>query len=542
MPEQAAASSERRFGSVLGRTVGLNQALLSIVITLGLVIEFALGQLRIDATFLAGISCALAATIAAIAIPWSRVPVWISALLPALDIVAIALLRQSSPTSGFGLLWVFPAMWAAWAFGLAGALASSVVIAGIYWGFLLLGGVGTLSASALLLPSTIAAAAIITALMSARTRRQNRRLAVQSEALQAALARAEAQEALVIEVLDAVDFGVERVGGDGASMLANTAQRRRHGAEDGSARRFARDGVTEFEAGQDPVARARRGELVERELVWHGAPGDDRRAVEITSRRLGTEGSAERVIVSQDVTEQELALRAREDLVASVSHELRTPLTSIIGYVELATDVPGLPEAARRSLDVAGRNAERLLDLVADILTDGSTNRTGVQVRVEPERTEISEIVLAAVEAATPRAEEVGMTIVHPRVDPVFARADPRRLRQVLDNLLSNAVKYGRHDGGTIELSCGPEFGAARISVRDDGPGIPAHEVPHVFDRFFRSSLVRGGSTHGNGLGLSISREIVRAHGGEISVESVEGGGAHFVVRLPLDDGDADRR
>ncbi|MBO9578802.1 MAG: HAMP domain-containing histidine kinase [Microbacteriaceae bacterium] len=531
-----ATGRERWFGGALGGTVGLNQSLLAIVIVLGLAIELALGQLVTDGVFAAGVACALVATLAAVAIPWSRVPTWVSAFLPLFDIVAIALLRQSSPASGFGLLWIFPAMWAAWAFGLVGAIASSALIALIYWAFLastVLSGDGTLAASTLLLPLTVAAAAVVTALMAARGRRQNRLLAEQSHELQEALGRAETQERLVTEVLDAVDFGVERIALDGSATLTNPAQRRQHAAEQASARRFARDGATEFPEGEDPVTRARRGELIERELVWYGAPGEERRAVEVTSRRLGADGDAELVIVSQDVTEQELALRAREDLVASVSHELRTPLTSIIGYIDLASDVPALPDPARRSLDVANRNAERLLDLISDILADGSSNRTGVQIRVAPEPVDVAELVAAAAEAATPRAAEVGMTIDQQGIHPAPTEADPRRLRQVLDNLLSNAVKYGRH-GGRIELSCGIDRGTVRIAVRDDGPGIPAHELGSVFDRFFRSSLVRGGTMHGNGLGLSISRDIVRAHGGEISVESTEGRGTLFVVRLPL--------
>jgi signal transduction histidine kinase len=115
----------------------------------------------------------------------------------------------------------------------------------------------------------------------------------------------------------------------------------------------------------------------------------------------------------------------------------------------------------------------------------------------------------------------------------VSAFIDPARMRQVIDNLLSNAVKYGA-ERGRIEIGVTQNRDHVMLVVRDDGPGISAEEIPRLFDRFFRADAVRRTSTHGSGLGLSISRNIVRAHGGEITVKSAPGDGAAFVVRLPL--------
>ena len=138
----------------------------------------------------------------------------------------------------------------------------------------------------------------------------------------------------------------------------------------------------------------------------------------------------------------------------------------------------------------------------------------------------------AAVESAAPRAAERRITIDASGVEPTIAYIDPHRVRQVIDNLLSNAVKYG-HDGGNVAVGVTSDVDHAWLVVRDDGPGISAEEVPRLFERFFRSDAVRNTSTHGSGLGLGISRDIVRSHGGEITVQSTPGEGSTFIARLP---------
>jgi signal transduction histidine kinase len=293
--------------------------------------------------------------------------------------------------------------------------------------------------------------------------------------------------------------------------------------------------VTPLAVEQMPLARARRGELFEREHVWHGKPGSGRRALSVTSRALtDSEGMpAGGILVSQDITDEVTALRAREDLFASVSHELRTPLTSILGYLELVLDMSDLPPRARRGLDIAERNATRLLAMIADILTAADHAQDGVELSIIRENARIDEIVDAAIEAITARADERGMVLDTDAVERVSAFIDPARMRQVIDNLLSNAVKYGA-ERGRIEIGVTQNRDHVMLVVRDDGPGISAEEIPRLFDRFFRADAVRRTSTHGSGLGLSISRNIVRAHGGEITVKSAPGDGAAFVVRLPL--------
>ena len=209
-------------------------------------------------------------------------------------------------------------------------------------------------------------------------------------------------------------------------------------------------------------------------------------------------------------------LRARDDLVASVSHELRTPLTSIIGYLDLALDDPGIEAATRERLEVAARNATRLRELVSDILAMSASSRQGAQFDLVPAGTDVAPIARLSIESQAPRAADYGIRIDDTGVRSATAVVDPRRLRQVIDNLLSNAIKYNVR-GGTVSVETSADDASVFLSVSDDGPGISRTEQIRLFERFFRGDAVRNSSTHGSGLGLAISRDIVRAHGGEIT-------------------------
>lgn len=515
------------------RQIVIVQPLITVVAVLGILLELTANATVLVPSVAAGAGLFIFGTVLALAIPWDRIPIWWSAVLPALDILAIALVRQPTAQSGFGILWVFPVIWAAWSFGWVGAFASAASVCGIYFTLIALTFSGSVGAGSLILPLTVIGAAVLTAMVASRSDRQNRLLARQSAELRDALARAEEQEDLLSGLLDAVDFGVVRFDEQGREVRRNRAfSEQGESVRRSSMRLYAEDGVTALPHGRDPLSRARSGEVFERELVWYGAPGEERRAISMTSRAL--EGGV-LVLVTHDVTEQEFALRAREDLVAAVSHELRTPLTSIVGYIELARDAPGLPESAARNLDVASRNADRLLELVTDILSESTRTRSGVQLTIEPTRTDVTEVVRASVDDHRARAADSGIGIDVSGVRRVEAVVDPKRVRQIVDNLVSNAIKYGRR-GGHVEVRCDVDAGAVRIIVRDDGRGIPKAELGLIFDRFFRSEAVRGGPQHGYGLGLWISRDIARAHGGDISVESREGFGSTFTVRLPLGD------
>lgn len=521
------------------RATGINQLLMGLVALVATVV-MAVTSSILDVNLLsAGVVVVFLATGVAVAVPWNRLPAIAIAVLPAVDIVAIALLEMSSPASGFALLWVFPALWLASSFGLFGLIFGSVSVSAAFWISSVAVPSPAFRPTMVLVPLAIAAIAFAGYLTSRRSNAQRLLLSKQGEALKRTLDRARRQEVLVTEVLDAVDFGVVRIDADGTTPVANDAHARLQGVAGGdpaSARKlYGADGVTPLEAGDEPIARAREGETFESELIWYGAPGTRRRALSVTARRLrGTNAAGDgALVVFRDVTAEVSALRAREDLIASVSHELRTPLTSILGYLDLVLDTDDLPAPARGNLEVVERNANRLLTIVADILAASADARGGVALSFHREDTDLTAIVHAALEAIEAQADARNLTIDATAVERVSAWVDPVRIRQVVDNLLSNAVKYHR-DGGSITVSLTADIDDGWIVVRDDGPGIPADELPMLFDRFYRADAVRNTSTHGSGLGLAISQEIVRKQGGDITVRSVEGEGSTFTVRIPL--------
>jgi PAS domain S-box-containing protein len=225
--------------------------------------------------------------------------------------------------------------------------------------------------------------------------------------------------------------------------------------------------------------------------------------------------------------------RLKDEFFALVSHELRTPLTSIIGYLELVLEDPAdLSPDARRFLQVVERNTSRLHRLVGDLLFVAQVEAG--RLSLDRERVGLAQTVTDSVEAARPRAEELDVSL-RLRADAVGdCEGDPDRIGQMLDNLVSNALKF-TPAGGAVDVYLTERGGRALIEVRDSGVGIPADEQPRLFQRFFRSSTATARAIPGVGLGLTISRAIVDAHGGSIDFESEEGRGTTFRVELPLE-------
>jgi two-component system, OmpR family, phosphate regulon sensor histidine kinase PhoR len=520
------------------RAVLVNQSLLAGVVLIAALVTLSLSQVVDPVHFVVGVTMVFVTAVAAVLVPWKRLPPWAAGVLPIVDVVAIGFIRDSAPQAGTGLLWAFPAMWIGALFGVVGAIGTVVAVAGMVGVMTASDPTQNLSTSTFLLPLIIGALAVLSHLVTRRANAQRLLLEEQSRTLQRSVERARRQEDLVTEVLDAVDFGVIRITADGDLVVTNEAHARLLGSADlggDDLPAFAPDGQTPLSREHVPLARAREGDTFENELVWYSAPGENRRALSVTARALqdidGTPAGS--VIVSRDVTAEEQALRAREDLVASVSHELRTPLTSIVGYLELALDRPDLPDAVRRDLEVAERNAGRLLELVADILAMSTVSRHGVELALHPESVDVAQILEAAVEAVRPGASERRISVDTSDARAAVAEVDPHRIRQVLDNLLTNAVKYN-DDGGWVRAAVTTDRVHVWVTVSDDGPGISTAEQQLVFDRFYRSDAVRNSTTHGSGLGLSISRDIARAHGGDVFVASRPGEGATFTLRVPV--------
>ncbi len=527
-------------GRIRARTTTLNQLLLGAVVLLLAVVGIVRPFPGDRELFYLAVVLVFIATAAAIGVRWNSIPAYASAIVPVADITAIALMATASPESGFSFLYIFPAMWLAGSFGAAGLVFGVLSTCAVYTAQAITDE-SDLSVTTLLPPFAIIALATTSYLAARRARIQRYLLEAQTRLLGQALAQARQQEETVTEALDAVDFGIIRVDAEGRIAVTNEAHGALQSVQDPDdpegepvvLQAYARDGITLLARRRQPLARALRGETFDDEVVWFGEPGGDRRALTVTARRIHNDNGspAGSVVVSRDITAELSAIRAREDLVASVSHELRTPLTSIVGYLELVLD-EDLSPSARRGLEVAERNANRLLAIIADILAASSSGRSTVELSIHPRPTDLAVLAASAVELNAPRAHERGITIDATGLEPAPANVDPLRIRQVLDNLLSNAVKYNR-DGGSIQVGTTVDADHAWIVVRDTGTGVSQAELPLLFGRFFRADSVRKTSTHGSGLGLSISRDIVRSHGGEITVQSELGVGTTFVVRLP---------
>ena len=217
---------------------------------------------------------------------------------------------------------------------------------------------------------------------------------------------------------------------------------------------------------------------------------------------------------------------------ALVTHELLTPLTSILGYLEemIIDDPANLTTAQRQDLETIDRNAHRLNQLVHDLIFAAQIEAG--QLSLELTNVDMVEVVEEVVEAARWSAQKRHIEI-ELRATPVRnVDGDRRRLGQAVSNLVSNAVKFS-HDGGRVEVMLEPSGSEIVIEVTDQGIGIPAAERERVFDRYFRSSLGMANETPGAGLGLTICKAIVEAHGGSIALEdAVEG--CTFRIVLPL--------
>jgi two-component system sensor histidine kinase BaeS len=214
--------------------------------------------------------------------------------------------------------------------------------------------------------------------------------------------------------------------------------------------------------------------------------------------------------------------------ILSVSHDLRTPLTSIRGYAEaLADGTLDDADGRKRAAEIIGGEARRLERLVADLLD--LAHLDAHQFSLTPRPVDAGEVVEAAVLAFAPAAADLGIRLHVDARKPIPADADPERLGQVVANLVENALKYATSG---IEIAVARADGDVVISVHDDGPGLSAADLPHVFDRLYASRTVPGRKV-GTGLGLAIVRELSAAMGGSVWAEPSDRG-ARFVVRLPL--------
>jgi two-component system phosphate regulon sensor histidine kinase PhoR len=260
-------------------------------------------------------------------------------------------------------------------------------------------------------------------------------------------------------------------------------------------------------------------------------------SVELPARRLflqlvvlpdkATGGS---LLLVQNLTRVRRLETVRRDFISNVSHELRTPLASLKALTEtLQEGALEDPTAAHRFLGRIETEVDALTQMATELLE--LTRIESGQVPLETKPLTPSKLLNSAADRMRAQAERAGLIlrVEVPNRIPMI-QADPSRLEQVLVNLIHNAIKFTR-PGGVVELSASVEGEFVRFTVRDNGAGIPEHDLERIFERFYKADHARSGG--GTGLGLSIARHIVEAHGGKIWAESAEGRGSTFFFIVP---------
>jgi signal transduction histidine kinase len=220
----------------------------------------------------------------------------------------------------------------------------------------------------------------------------------------------------------------------------------------------------------------------------------------------------------------------RRNMIADIAHELRTPLTVIQGNLEALTD--GVYDLTPENVAAVHKQTVVLSRLVSD-LRDLALAEAG-QLRLERKPVSLAKVIAQVGEGLEVQAHEKGVTLKFEIGETLpEIEADEQRMTQVLFNLMSNALRH-TPAGGTITTNAELRDGHVLVSVRDTGTGIAPEDLPHVFERFYRADRSRARSTGGSGLGLTIAKQIVEAHGGQIWVQSWLGAGSTFAFNLPL--------
>jgi two-component system, OmpR family, phosphate regulon sensor histidine kinase PhoR len=329
-------------------------------------------------------------------------------------------------------------------------------------------------------------------------------------------------------ILVAMDDGLLAVDHRGQVVLANNALRRILEVEEAVGRHYL-EALRQREVGEVIEAVLKSGERTSREVELRHL----RRVFSLSGVTFpGAEGMPPGAILTfHDITERRRAERIRRDFVANASHELRTPLTSIRGFVEALEDgALSEPDRAGRFLGKIRTHADRMAALVEDLLELSrleSGERPPMWEEVPP--LEIAEDVVASFSTFAARRRT---SLTRSGAAPSVV-SDADRLRRIVENLVENAIKYAP-EGSRVEILAepGPE-GGARLTVRDNGPGIAPEHLPRIFERFYRVDKARSREMGGTGLGLAIVKHLAEGMGASVAVTSELEKGTAFTVTVP---------
>ena len=228
-------------------------------------------------------------------------------------------------------------------------------------------------------------------------------------------------------------------------------------------------------------------------------------------------------------TELEQAEERRRNLIADVTHELKTPVSDIRSYLEAIHD--GLMQPTQSNLDSVYEDIILLSRLINDLQLLALADAGELNLVYQPDN--IAPVITGAVASVQPRAniKGVSLKVALPETLPPV-EIDSQRISQVLYNLLDNALRH-TPPGGEITVAAIEKNGSLEVSVSDNGEGIPEEDLPHMFERFYRVDKSRAKATGGNGLGLTIAKRLIEAHGGKISVQSELDKGSRFSFTIP---------
>ena len=301
----------------------------------------------------------------------------------------------------------------------------------------------------------------------------------------------------------------------------------------------SRHGRALMDAALDRVlSRACRGMTVREEVRLYGPP---QRVFMLNASPLAGGGLA----LVEDVTEPERVETLRRDFVSNISHELRTPVGAISLLAETLVDLladSASPDAEARFgteehatvVGLAGRlvaEAERMTRAIDDL---AELSRVERETNGERSVVALQDVVSAVVERLANAAEQYGIAVnVAAPGEPILVHADRRQIASAVHNLLDNALKYSP-EGASVGVRMRRRGRSAELSVQDTGIGIPQGDLPRIFERFYRVDRSRASSSGGVGLGLAIVRHVALNHGGDVEVESMEGEGSTFTLRLPM--------
>lgn len=238
------------------------------------------------------------------------------------------------------------------------------------------------------------------------------------------------------------------------------------------------------------------------------------------------------VVILTDVTRYRRLEQVRIDFVANVSHEMRTPLAAVLGAIETMEDPNATMDDMRRFLGLARRNAERMRNIVTDLLELSHIEADEHQTQLVEVNLELPVRASASALSGEAEAKGVALVVESSPESPLNICGSDKRLEQIFTNLIGNAIKYTPR-GGQITVRMLPRENEIAVEVKDTGMGIPQDAIPRVFERFYRVDKARSREMGGTGLGLAIVKHATRVHHGRIEVESEEDEGSTFRVVLP---------